>query len=1061
MLLAVFVLSGLSGVGAVEFWEKTVALAVAPSGDGRLRLQIEPRHSPELVTSCKVWRKLPDEPAWTLRGTTAPPTLFEYLDGGIEPGVVYEYKASLAANSTTTPGAAINGALGYAAGGIALPAAHVRKRVILVVESILAQKIPKELALFEQDLRGDGWLVHRLEAPTHIAYPTGTLPDGVPADKRWTMESNPAHQLRERIRNEILAVGEDPGNPESFSHVILLGKVQIPYSGLMAPDGHSDHTGAWPADFLYGDLDSNLTDHTIHHEGSSNRIDNFIGDGKFDLTAAGDLELAVGRISFHNMPKYKWDLDEYQLLARYIRKNHAWRTAQVRSEPQGLVSSKWWEHNSTDTPTCAGITYPQLFGWARSVKVGQIETDTKAFVEALRARTWTWAVSASYAGNDANSWVSSNNYADGGLQATFFAHFGSRHGDWDQKDNLLRAAICQERWGLVSHWGARPNVTHHQMAAGWTIGETFRQSLNQQSAYGVVGSKTVHAALLGDPTLRIHVLAPPGGLRVLGEGSHVRVSWAASRDAVAGYHIYRSAGAGQPFERIDTQIVAGTEFLDTQPLASGANATYQVRSAALVQRRGGSYWNLSQGVFSNGVNGMPGIDLGGPFTYGGLNATLTPKYIYDDRAASTLTFSWTLVSGAAAATFSQPSQSATTVSVAAPGLYVFRCSVSDGEWTSEDTVQIEFTGDAAVPEPPTNLTAVALSPDEVRIAWTHSSGAAASSFAVQSKINGGKFQSLPTQPPGSTSLTVGGLDPGVSYVFRVQAVNASGPSPWSEEAGVTTPMDDAGPLNVAPGGSVSGFSSEQPGFEALKAIDGMDSSDGNAWVASGYPQWIELDLGSDRIIAATEVVPVGSRAYRFLIEAKATGGIYSPLVDRTANLDPGPHLDTFAPRAARHVRLTVEGAHNHAGTEVGIREFKVYTSAPPLSPPETYGGWAARQAWSNTPPEKRAPGSDFDGDGLLNSLERAFGTDPTSGAHPHYPFTAWTRGTDGTLTVTMTFPALMEAAAYTMQGSAFLESWSNVDASPAYSPQTGLTTISYSFDPLASPLRFFRLKVEE
>lgn len=667
--------------------DQTLAIEAQVTPEGWVRLLMQPARAQAVPISCTVMRKLPSQTAWTLLGSTASGAPLEYLDSAVQRGLVYEYRVQLKASTATADGAAVNNAAGFCAAAVEVPAPHDRGRVILVVEQSLPARIPKELALFEQDLRGDGWTVHRLLAPRHVAYPGGSAAGGVPADKRLTMASNPAAILRERIRQEIIAAGEDPARPASFRHVILLGKVQIPYSGLQAPDGHVEHLGAWPADCLYGDLTSALSDNSVSYDAATGRQDNFPGDGKFDQSYL-DLdgrELSVGRISLHDMPDYTWKATEHELLARYLRKDHAWRHHRQAAQARGLMSTQWDDDKG---PHEAWRTYPQLFGWAGTRKVGSLygtAKDPGAFKRELRAGTWTWAVSHSYAGNTHTSWVKTEDYATGNLKAVFFAHFGSWHGDWDQTNNLLRACLAQKDWGLASHWGARPHVSYQQMAAGWTLGESWTQSLNQSAAYaypsGGSFARAVHPALMGDPTLRLHPLAPPDGLTATAVAGGVRLTWAASEDPVAGYHIYRAHSATGAFVRLDGALVTGTSWTDASPLPIGTAACYQVRAATLVRQRAGAYWNLSQGIFSQGIQAVPWLEMPPAATVQGLGSILAPLQAGDDRPAAGLTWKWNRTSGPGTATFAAPDARSSAVEVSLPGTYVFSLTLSDGTWS--------------------------------------------------------------------------------------------------------------------------------------------------------------------------------------------------------------------------------------------------------------------------------------------------------------------------------------------------------------------------------------------
>ena len=64
--------------------------------------------------------------------------------------------------------------------------------------------------------------------------------------------------------------------------------------GNLAPDGHGEHYGAWPADVYYGDVNGAWTDNSVWSTGAAwPRNHNVPGDGKFDQTTIpSQVELA-------------------------------------------------------------------------------------------------------------------------------------------------------------------------------------------------------------------------------------------------------------------------------------------------------------------------------------------------------------------------------------------------------------------------------------------------------------------------------------------------------------------------------------------------------------------------------------------------------------------------------------------------------------------------------------------------------------------------------------------------------------------------------------------------
>jgi hypothetical protein len=169
----------------------------------------------------------------------------------------------------------------------------------------------------------------------------------------------------------------------------------------------------------------------------------------------------------------------------------------------------------------------------------------------------------------------------------------------------MRASLAKQTYTLTCAWAGRPHWFVHHMAAGETIGYSARLSQNSSSTgpYRATnaGTRQVHVALLGDPTLRLHPVQPASEVEasVSGSGS-VIVSWQGSKEEIIGYFVYRSSNSAGPFERITPQAVDGLSFTDNPPAA--ATCTHMVRAVKLETSASGSYYNASQGAFLSIAN---------------------------------------------------------------------------------------------------------------------------------------------------------------------------------------------------------------------------------------------------------------------------------------------------------------------------------------------------------------------------------------------------------------------------------------------------------------------------
>lgn len=533
--------------------------------------------------SYTVSRKAAGDSAWG-PGTTLPGNVTTYSDTNVTPGTAYEYRVTKAASG-------YNG-YGYVQTGIKAPLVEGRGKLVLVVDNSFTTSLAAELARLEQDLLGDGWTVVR-----HNVNRT----------------DSPA-----AVKNLIKAAySADPANVKS---VFLFGHVPVPYSGQFNPDGHPDHVGAWPADAYYGDMDGNWTDSSVNYVQTINsdpvdaaRMSNRPGDGKFDQTdLPSAVELEVGRVDLSQLPgRVTWGgpatfASETELLRKYLNKDHNFRH-RVTNPPRRAIIADYFGNRGGEAFAASGYrAFAPLVGPANVRNLNVEFNDQKGVWIPQLAQNSALLAYASGAGSYATiaGLGSTGLYNDGSTtelvsnntRGVFNLLFGSWLGDWDHEDNILRAPLATND-GLVSVWSGRPHWFVHPLGLGSTIGSVTRLSQNNKGLYETQinsAANRVHIALMGDPTLRLHPVAPVGSLNGSASGSSVSLTWSASNDsALVGYHVYRRTSNGS-FTRLTSAPVTGTAFTDS---ASTSGATYMVRAIKLESTPSGSYYNPSQGVF--------------------------------------------------------------------------------------------------------------------------------------------------------------------------------------------------------------------------------------------------------------------------------------------------------------------------------------------------------------------------------------------------------------------------------------------------------------------------------
>lgn len=493
-----------------------------------------------------------------------------FTDMEVRVGARYEYKILKRAPRYT--------GYGYLAAGIEAPLIDQRGKLLLLVANTHAAALAPELAQLQQDLIGDGWTVIRHDVSS----------------------ATPVADVKARIVNEYQA------DPSQVQAVFLFGQIPVPYSGEIAPDGHDNHRGAWPADVYYGDMQGLWTDHSVTNTlAEKSRNWNVPGDGKFDQNRPpGGVVLQVGRVDLSNLTCFSNKTpprSELDLLRQYLVKNHRFRHAQLPVVRRALICDNFQDKGADPIGASGWRNFSAFFGADNIDVVGWSN-----YFPAVTRQWYLWTFASGGGQYYTCTGVgSSDDFALQDVRAVFTMWLGSYFGDWDNESNLLRAALGSSTGTLTSSYSGFPQWLYHPMAMGETIGYCARLTQNNQARGRYPpfnpGSGQVHIALHGDPSLRLHPVAPPSRLTaVLGRGG-VRVDWEPSPDReVLGYHIYRASSPQGPFQRLTRAPLGETWFIDSVP-----DALYMVRAVKLERSAGGTYFNLSQGVFAHAPGALP------------------------------------------------------------------------------------------------------------------------------------------------------------------------------------------------------------------------------------------------------------------------------------------------------------------------------------------------------------------------------------------------------------------------------------------------------------------------
>ena len=294
------------------------------------------------------------------------------------------------------------------------------------------------------------------------------------------------------------------------------------------------------------------------------------------------------------------------------------------------------------------------------------------------------------------------------------------------------------------------------------------------------------------------------------------------------------------------------------------------------------------GGYGNGNNG------GG----GGGSAPAAPTGLTATSANAQVNLSWTASSGATGyyvkrstitgGPYSQigtPSAANFTDTGLTNGTkYYYVVSAYNSYGESANSVEVSATPVAAVPSPPTGLTAT---PGNMQVTLTWSASAGATSYNVRrGTASGGPYPTLAGSPT-TNALTDSGLTNGTAYYYVVTAVNSVGESgnsnqaaatPAAPVADVTITIDPTKTKPISPWiygtNFYSGNTSPQPHFT-------IDRAGGNRWTAYNWENNFS-NAGSDYIYNNDNYLcntgcnaTIPGEAVRSFIAADQTAGLAS------------------------------------------------------------------------------------------------------------------------------------------------------------------------------------------
>ena len=545
----------------------------------------------DYAKSYQIWRKFKTDQAFpTASIASLDSTAQFFADENVIVGTGYEYRIAkhciqqVGIDTTTKqPIYKVYDATGFLYSGIKVPSVD-RGRVLVLVDTTLAISLASGLATLRTDLEAEGWTFSVRYAPRAESFDSGAV-----------------RRVRDIIREEYRKPTQD------LKTLFILGHVAVAYSGMIAPDGHSDHLGAWPADVIYGDPEGAYSDVSVNKTGVRAAQVNVPKDGKFDASGiAFAPKLAVGRVDFFDMPEFA--MSEVELLNQYLKKDHDFRTNSWNVRAGGFVDDNFGASGYPEAFASSGWRNMSVFGRDTSVKAGDF------FGSLGGPQTYLWSYGCG-GGTDvsAGGVGTTTDFATKPVNAVFTMLFGSYFGDWNTKNNFLRAPLASSPRALTSAWSGRPHWYLHHMALGECIGYstvisqfnstveinrvgTYFPHLYYTSAGASMqtsGDQMVHIALMGDPTLRAQMSVIPAPAQASATTQYpnmVKLTWLAPAGGSEGYMVYRIR---KNTTKLLTKLpITATQYIDS--LGNEGDLTYLVRSCKLRSTASGTYYDAGR-----------------------------------------------------------------------------------------------------------------------------------------------------------------------------------------------------------------------------------------------------------------------------------------------------------------------------------------------------------------------------------------------------------------------------------------------------------------------------------
>ncbi|MGO8670940.1 MAG: malectin domain-containing carbohydrate-binding protein [Capsulimonadaceae bacterium] len=428
--------------------------------------------------------------------------------------------------------------------------------------------------------------------------------------------------------------------------------------------------------------------------------------------------------------------------------------------------------------------------------------------------TGSWVADEYYSGGTANSVSSTINTANVTNPAPVAVYQSNRFGTCTytvaglsaSTNYTVRLHFCETYWTAAGDREFNVTLGSTQVLTNFDIYATaggenianiqqFPAASNSSGQIVIVFTTVVdNAQINGIEIDTVSSSAPPAptGLSATGGSAQVALSWSASSGATS-YNVYRGTASGAEGATAIATGVTTTSYTNTG-LAAGT--TYYFTVAAVNSSGASGQSNEASAIT---ISAAP---TGLTATAG--NAQVSLSWTGSAGAASYNVYRGTASGGESATAIAT---NVTTTTFVNTGLtngtaYYFKVTAVNAGGTSAQSGEANATPLAAVPAAPTGLTATPGNA-QVSLSWTASSSA--TSYNVYRGTASGGESSTAIATGITTTTTVNtSLTNGVTYYYKVAALNASGTSAQSNEASASPAAGGNFVMGINCGGTGTG-----------------------------------------------------------------------------------------------------------------------------------------------------------------------------------------------------------------------------------------------------------------